>query len=586
MVAATQDKIDYARLKRAFKSSRKAMEYHRKMRVEYIKEFVGPHYSSGNSRNKAKLLNMMQLAVSIKTQQLAPRRPRCLATTWRKDLKAVATDLELGINETVKKIELGKSLYDVVQEAMFGMGIMKIGLDVSGSVTDEDGSPIYAGQVYCDPVGFGDFVFDPKCRNLAQTSLIGSRTFVRMEYVQNNQLFDDRVKANVRPLGEKNTSSDGNTSEELWNNEEFEASDTYGDWVELWDLYLPYERKLVTFASTSQSCELMTEPLLEADWSGPPHGPYRVLAFTGVPGNPLPVPPASMFYDLDREINGIMDKIQSRVKNAKKCYGIAGPDDANVGRFQNCRDGEAFRLDGAFDMQPVEVGGLDQQMLAYALQLKSLFSYMAGNLDIQGGLAPQSDTLGQDRLMSASASRQIDDMQDRVLDFTSGCMRDIMHYLWSDPLLNIPITKTMGEMSITKTITPESLQGEVDEYEIEIDPYSAPNTSPASRLQTMGTIFSSFITPFIGQLEAQGASVDMVNALKVVAKLSDFKELNDVVKFQGPPMPGERNTASARSGQTHSIYERRNVSASKPDTSDQDKIQNMMAADSKNTASI
>ena len=89
------------------------------------------------------------------------------------------------------------------------------------------------------------------------------------------------------------------------------------------------------------------------------------------------------------------------------------------------------------------MGGINTNSLAYAIQLDRILSRNAGNLDLLGGLSPQSDTVGQDELLASNASKRIADMQDRVTEFTTRIVKDLAWYLWNDPLIDLPLVKRL-----------------------------------------------------------------------------------------------------------------------------------------------
>lgn len=70
-----------------------------------------------------------------------------------------------------------------------------------------------------------------------------------------------------------------------------------------------------------------------------------------------------------------------------------------------------------------------------------MMSYIAGNLDVLGGLSAQSDTLGQDRILNQSANQRINDMQSRVYSFTTKVIEALGWYVWNDPTLERNLEK-------------------------------------------------------------------------------------------------------------------------------------------------
>jgi len=163
-----------------------------------------------------------------------------------------------------------------------------------------------------------------------------------------------------------------------------------------------------------------------------------------------------------------------------------------------------------------------------------------------GGLSPQADTLGQERLMSESASAQIDDMQDQVIQVTTEITQDLAEYLYYDPLVSIPITKRVSgtDYSITKTWPIDKgtdlRDGQFIKYNFNIQPYSMSHQTPMSKLQTMSQFFQQFVVPNMGMMEQQGISINFETMFKLVAELTNMDELEDMLVFLGQPTQEER----------------------------------------------
>ena len=86
-------------------------------------------------------------------------------------------------------------------------------------------------------------------------------------------------------------------------------------------------------------------------------------------------------------------------------------------------------MDDPQSINTFKFGGIDQQNLAFLLQVKNLFNYYGGNIDTLGGLGPQSSTVGQDRLISESASRRLADTRKRR-GFAGGVCSAVSHFIF------------------------------------------------------------------------------------------------------------------------------------------------------------
>ncbi len=263
--------------------------------------------------------------------------------------------------------------------------------------------------------------------------------------------------------------------------------------------------------------------------------------------------------------NSLMRKLSRQAERQKKfgTYSGAGSDDAE--RFKNVNDGEMVRIDNPNDTKEMNTGGIDPSSLAFLLQVKDMFVYMAGNLDALGGLGPQSDTLGQDKLLAAGASMRIQDMQAHMTKFTRVVLEDVAWWLWTDTLYDPALFKQVPGSDIEIPVNPsfawENRIGMLTDYDIRIEPYSLQDRTPAERLNTLVQVFERFIVPYAPMLEAQGLTPDFAALMRLISKLSDSPELEDILIFTGQPdqqvQPSQSNGTS-RPPVTHRINERIN----------------------------
>jgi hypothetical protein len=169
----------------------------------------------------------------------------------------------------------------------------------------------------------------------------------------------------------------------------------------------------------------------------------------------------------------------------------------------------------------------------FYLQCRDLFSYFAGNLDNLGGLQNNTPTLGQDKLMSAAASAQMQDMSDMTMGVIKVIFESLAFYEWNDQVkkrrLKKPIPGT--DLSVTIDWNHKSKKGKWDSYDLDIDMYSMQDNSPGVRLQKLGQIMQQYIMPLAPQIQQAGGTIDVQKILKFVGKYADLPELEEIVIF-------------------------------------------------------
>jgi len=207
----------------------------------------------------------------------------------------------------------------------------------------------------------------------------------------------------------------------------------YEDYVELWELWLPRDQLIVTFPAQSNGI-LDGRPLLVKPWVGPEGGPFHLLSFGDVPGNTMPTAPVHDMIDLHTSENALMNKLIRQAKRQKKNQLVPGVADKDAKRLVDAEDGEMIKADAPGQIQELASGGIDNLNFQFTIQLRQLYTYLQNNLDAIGGLAPQADTLGENKLLMGTASKTVEGMQEETMSFIESGLRSMCWYYWTDPL--------------------------------------------------------------------------------------------------------------------------------------------------------
>ena len=124
-------KREFAELRDDVQSSYKGLETARAKRMMALRQYVGSHYSSSGSAENVPV-NLIELGVNIFTQHLIPKTPQATITTPHLGFMDAAEEFEYALNEMVLRIQLEETLRMAVVEAMFGMGVVKVGVTEIG----------------------------------------------------------------------------------------------------------------------------------------------------------------------------------------------------------------------------------------------------------------------------------------------------------------------------------------------------------------------------------------------------------------------------------------------------------------------
>lgn len=518
---------DFRHLKRALESDQKLFKPFVDLRNKALTKMVGRNYSD-NGDPLHRPVNFIALATRILTRQLVASRPRSLVTTFDRSKKAAAFNTGLALNVITKKIKLGQTLKSVALDAVFSMGIVKIGVHDGDDSLPGD-YRFSAGYPFVKRVDIEDWCHDMQARSLEEASYMSNRYRRELEEVQESDLYDFDAKQ-LQP-DEKQPGS-GDEASDL-SGKKTDSTDNFKQYVSLRDVWIPGDKRLVTIVDNQSAID---KPIRDLDLrgNGPPNGPFHVLGFGEVPNNVMPLPPRALWEDLDGLGNLLFRKLANQAANAKKVVGVKGKADADGMRVLKSSDGDMIRLDDPKAVQEMALGGIDPQNLAFFLQIRDLFSYFAGNIDSLGGLGPQTETLGQDELLSKAASMQIQDSQEAVIDFTTEIMEDLGWYLWNDPEVQIPIIKTLKgvpDFHVSLVYDERQKEGLFSDYTFEIQPYSMQYQPPKAKLSAIMNILTQLIMPLAPQLAQEGKQIDFDSLFRIIAEYADLPELEEIITF-------------------------------------------------------
>ncbi len=529
-------KMQTERLIKAIRHSRKLLRPFREQRSDAVKQFVGKHYGENGAPDKVPV-NLLELAISIYIYQLAARHPRASVSTPHASLRAMARNSEIAADHLMSEIKFGRTLQRGVRDAMFGVGVFKLGL-TRGRAVEVDDVMFEMGQPYADTVDMDDLVLDMQAKRWEQMCFIGNRYRMSVDEVRKNEWFDSKVR-DIEPMEDSGKSEDGDEQVRDLSQQGDDFKDGYKDFIDLWDIYLPREQILMTLRSDSSNALMIhPKPLSVIHWDGPEHGPYHVLSFTEVPENLMPLAPAAVLMDLHDLCNRLFRKLGRQAERQKTVVGVAAGADEDGNRILNAADGEMIRLDHPEKTQEYRFGGPDQVNLAMFLQGNDLFNRFAGNLDALGGLSPQADTLGQDQLLTASASKRLESMQAAVVEVTTAMMRDLMFWMWEDPTYDPPLTKRIEgtDIEIPVAFSPDDREGDFFDYNFSINPYSMQGQTPGQKLGTLNQILQTTLIPMLPMMQQQGIGINVHELMNLYAKWGNIDELQTILTFADPEM--------------------------------------------------
>jgi hypothetical protein len=548
-----------ARLRTAHAHSRRLLQPFRDTRLKAVKQYATRHYA--DKEQEPVPVNLIKLYANIVVRHLVPQTPRAMIAARPMKLKQAAAGMESHTNRRLQKMRIDEAFRRCTLDALFCLGIGKVAL-ADPAEADIDNRKT-AGEAFFETIDLDDWVHDMGAKIMDKACFQAHRYRMPLEFAKDFPLFTKNVRENLTASTRTLINEDGDDRIDSLSMDSAFA-DEYEDHVELWEIFLRKERLIITLAA--DDCGPSGMPLRVQEWIGPGCGPYHFLAFNDVPGNSMPSAPLHDLIDLHMGINGVYRKLGRQADRQKK-IGLVGPGQGKDGKLQvESNDGDMLSVDNPDGAREIELGGINQQNLAFGIHMRDVFSYQAGNLDLLGGLSPQSSTLGQDKMLQENASVMIRDMQGREVAFTRGVLTALGWYWWTNPFDTYHVRHTLpgfDDMEVWSELTPEQRAEPFEELDFDIDPFSLQDDSPSSRLQLLNQLMMQVLLPAAQVLEAQGITVDFEAYLKLVGKFGNMPNLNEIVRFAGligpeGVEPGRDEGAGYSPAQTTRRYERVN----------------------------
>jgi len=531
----------FGRLHDSIQWSERQLEVHRKKRIESINMMLGAHYAE--KENKRTIINSLKMAVDIYVRTLVPCVPRAMVSSKNMQLRSIAQNLGLALDQIPDEIDLEDTLRDFVTEALFSIGVIRVGLHTVGEAM---GLPY--GASYADCITMDDYFLDMSAKKANQIQYEGNSYWMDFDKIKDADWIIKKARKDLKPDEHKVIGVNG--EERAEGIATSESAEVFRDRIWLRDVWVPDEGLIVTYGVTSK--KILN--VIERD--GPGKSPYIKLGFSKVPGNLLPFPPVSVWRDLHELGNAIYRKLANQADSEKTVLGFSG-DDEGATNFRDAKDGDGIKYTGT-EPKKLTAGGINQATLAFSLQNNGLFSYFSGNIDSLGGLSAITETVGQDRLLSEAAGAQMRDMGGMVSKAYRKVFRSLAYYEWNDPIKRRTLEKPIEGTDIVVPTAwgPDAKRGDFEDYDIDIDVYSLQDNTPSVKLQKLGAITQNYIIPMEPMISAAGGTIDVQAILRDVGKFSGMPEIEEYVVFMEPENKDQQVAPASAPANTTRTYER------------------------------
>jgi len=532
------------RLLKAIRASRDAMEPFRRVRKTLIKDYVGSYYSTSGADNKT-LVNLMNQTARIYTVALAANNPQVLISTPRMETLPFARRFEVNLNKLIGDMALDKTFRAIVLDAFFCLGcgvVMMRDTDTRfhGLLESEEDVWLDPGEPWLNRVSFDDLILDMPAKELTKMRYCGHRYRADYEKVMDEPGYDKKVKDKLQSTSRQHHDQTGAARDiaSEWGSAE---DDDMKPMIWLMDLWIAENNSIATMAVDQQDLE----PLIEREWTGSQAGPYKFLSLGDTPDNVIPTSPAinlKGMHDLQNRLHCRMES-DSDAHRVVNVYPPSMADDAE--RLRTAERNSWQRGTSPEQIKQFEMGGIDQRDMAMATFLQDEYDRFAGNLQAMGGLGAQSSTVGQEELIHGQLSKNVADMRMAVVSFASESILDLGRLMWEDQTLELHTSMPVGNsgIEVNSDWTPENRQGDFEDYEFRVEPYSMVFKTPEQKLQELFQTLQQ-LAPLWPMFQASGATLDAEAIVEEIARLKNRPEFKRFITFANPAeqLGGDQNT--------------------------------------------
>ncbi len=540
---------------------------YRKARAMFIKEFVGQYYQSTKGLTGDEPINLIFQTIRAWVPNLVMKNPINEVITRYTSQEPYAELLSLALDQVEQDLKLKQVLRGWVVGALFGLGIIKVGIAASGEMIQFGDKKIDPGQVYAELVDLDDFVMDPVCTSLSKSTFLGSRIRVPRQLLLDTDGYDHDL---VKQLPLSKITTNEKIEDLSKRNTAVMEMYTLQDFVDVVELFVPEANALVTIPDPKQIT--FDNYLRLTDFNGPKEGPYKFLSFTPpVPNNPLPIAPVSLWYDLHKMANRMFQKTMDQADRQKDLllYNPANPDDAQD--ILDAKDGDVIASSDPRSAAVYSYGGQNRSNEVMLQSLQVWYNYIAGNPDQMAGNMTQGtkgtkETATRSSILQANANISIEDARDILYDGAAEISQGIAWYLHTDPLINLPLMKrTTGGEQVQLWLTPEQRSGDFLKFVFRIVARSMSRLDPAIKSKRIVEFGTSLIPALINAamvaiqmgvpFNVQKAITDIAKELDLTEHVQDwfndpqFEQKMKIMLALGPQNAGKASTGSTATGQ-------------------------------------
>ena len=502
---------------------------HCRARAMFIKEYVGRYYMETYGLTGDEPINLIFNTIRATVPNLVMKFGINKVSTEIVEYRQYAYLLGLALDKLDKNIKFKDTLRAAIVDAFFMMGILKTGITGGGKMLNFGDIFIDEGQVYTDLVSFDDWTADPSCKDYRKAAFLGDRNRVPRQILLDDNEFDHDLVMKIPKSFHPNAKEkvEALTRRGISDSEMYELQ----DFVDVVEVFVPGVNALITIPDPKQI--ILSDYLAARDYYGPKEGPYTILALTQpVPGNPFPVAPVGVHFDLHRMANKMMVKQMNQADREKSIgmYDPGGADEAED--IRTAKDGDMV-AGNPDTVKVLTFGGNNVKSEAMLQQCQIWHNYMSGNPDQMSGLVSNAESATQANILQANATITIEDARSMIYDCAADTAEKRAWYIHTDPFMDIMLARRRpgGEYEQLR-LTPEQRDGDFLDYTFTLKARSMSRLDPAVKTKRIIEFATNLVPSLINSamvamqmgipFNVQEAITDLAEEMGILDDVQDW----------------------------------------------------------------
>lgn len=544
------DLLDAKKVIKAVEDGHTALSWARLAGADHIRAYTGKYYGNSKSK-KARLINLTAQLVQAWMPTLALNRPKAVFAPRRggPNLTMQAKMLSSLVNQALEEMDAARTLYrPAVTAALFyPLSPTYTGLRTGSHFLEVNGHQYDPGMPFTIPIDFDDWSCDPFAKSLAgrnfeahkftmsKASLLESPAFAdKVDLIQRLTSIEDGGRAR-----DEASQSEGQNG--VW-------SQSLAERVQLWNVVIYQGDKIIEGTIPTAECG-PAEWLRLAEFEGPQGGPYDHIWWHNVPGNAMPLPPASVTRDIADAADTTAAKMVRGIAKSKKVLGYTPSGKDMAKSLDEAEEFSSLKMDDPTGAKVFDMDMMSPELMDLLGWMQGTWNNAAGNPTLIGGMGRISGTATEADILNARSSTRLLDMQEQVLSAARSHVRKHAWYFQTDPIMEymVPIPLPKGDGSdemVDIPYTPADRTGRPEDFKFEVDINSMAGIDPNMKAKRLVEALG-----IVGQMMplAQAGIVQLPGLVRVLGRNMQVEGLDEVI---GDPTMIQQNMQADMEAET------------------------------------